>query len=106
MGKKKRKQKTDTREVFGVTILKNNHARIRGLKQDHEPDIHGHRFWTSSYLIMDFLKHQGLPKKAHVMEVGCGWGLASIYCAKKHGAEVIGVDAGMRLSRRVKAVAA
>ena len=93
MGKKKRKQKTDTREAFGVTVLKNNHARIRGLKQDHEPDIHGHKFWNSSYLIMDFLKHQGLPKKARVMEVGCGWGLASIYCAKKHDSEVIGVDA-------------
>lgn len=26
------------------------------------------------------------------MEVGCGWGLAGIYCAKKHGALVTGVD--------------
>ncbi len=26
------------------------------------------------------------------MEVGCGWGLAGIYCAKKYGAQVTGVD--------------
>ena len=26
------------------------------------------------------------------MEVGCGWGLAGIYCAKKHRAMVTGVD--------------
>lgn len=26
------------------------------------------------------------------MEVGCGWGLAGIYCAKKHGAMVTSVD--------------
>lgn len=26
------------------------------------------------------------------MDVGCGWGLAGIYCAKKHGARVTGVD--------------
>jgi predicted nicotinamide N-methyase len=26
------------------------------------------------------------------MEVGCGWGLAGIYCAKKQGATVTGVD--------------
>lgn len=26
------------------------------------------------------------------MEVGCGWGLSGIYCAKKHGAVVTGVD--------------
>jgi predicted nicotinamide N-methyase len=26
------------------------------------------------------------------MEVGCGWGLAGIYCAKKHGGVVTSVD--------------
>ena len=26
------------------------------------------------------------------MEVGCGWGLLGIYCAKKYGARVTGVD--------------
>jgi predicted nicotinamide N-methyase len=26
------------------------------------------------------------------MEVGCGWGLAGIYCARKHEAQVTGVD--------------
>lgn len=27
------------------------------------------------------------------MELGCGWGLAGIYCAKKHDAVVTGIDA-------------
>ena len=27
------------------------------------------------------------------MEVGCGWGRASIYCTKKHDSEGLGVDA-------------
>ena len=27
-----------------------------------------------------------------VMEVGCGWGLPGIYCAKRYGARVISVD--------------
>ena len=26
------------------------------------------------------------------MEVGCGWGLSGIFCAKKHGAQVTGAD--------------
>ena len=97
MGKKRKQAKTDKREAFGVTILKASHERIRGLKQDHEPDIHGHKFWTSSWLIMDYLEHQGLPEQSRVMEVGCGWGLASIYCAKNHGASVVGVDADSKV---------
>ncbi len=90
---KKKKSKATERLAYGVTILKSSHSRIRGLKIDHEPEIHGDKFWNSSFLIMDYLEQQGLPKKAKVMEVGCGWGLAAIYCAREHGAEVTGVDA-------------
>jgi predicted nicotinamide N-methyase len=43
-------------------------------------------------MLMDFFKRRGLPEGVRVMEVGCGWGLAGIYCAKKHGAKVTGVD--------------
>ncbi len=41
---------------------------------------------------MDYFKRRGLKKKAHVMEIGCGWGLAGIYCAKKYEAKVTGID--------------
>jgi predicted nicotinamide N-methyase len=41
---------------------------------------------------MDYLHRRGLPEDVRVMEVGCGWGLLGIYCAKKHGAKVISVD--------------
>ena len=94
---KKKKSKATERRAYGVTILKSSHSRIRGLKVDHEPEIHGDKFWNSSFLIMDYLQHQGLPKKPKVMEVGCGWGLAAIYCAKEHGAEVTGVDADSKV---------
>ena len=90
---KKKKSKTKERHAYGVTILKGSHRRVRDLKTDHEPEIHGDKFWNTSFLLMDYLQHQGLPKKAKVMEVGCGWGLAGIYCAREHGAEVTGVDA-------------
>ena len=94
---KKKKSKATERCAYGVTILKSSHSRIRGLKVDHEPEIHGDKFWNSSFLIMDYLQHQGLPKKPKVMEVGCGWGLGAIYCAKEHGAEVTGVDADSKV---------
>ena len=41
---------------------------------------------------MDYLHRRGLPKDVRVMEVGCGWGLLGIYCAKKYGVKVTSVD--------------
>jgi predicted nicotinamide N-methyase len=41
---------------------------------------------------MDFLDRLGLKQGSRVMEIGCGWGLAGIYCAKRHDATVTGVD--------------
>ena len=41
---------------------------------------------------MDYFKRNGLPKKSRILEVGCGWGLASIYCAKSHKAAATGAD--------------
>lgn len=41
---------------------------------------------------MEVLKNQGLSSGVNIMEVGCGWGLAGIYCAKNHGANVTCVD--------------
>jgi predicted nicotinamide N-methyase len=78
--------------AFGIRVLLSRHPEVRKLKQDNIPSQHGHKFWTSSWLLMDYFRHRGLPKRAHVMDVGCGWGLAGIYCAKRHGAVVTGVD--------------
>jgi predicted nicotinamide N-methyase len=78
--------------AHGVRLLLSRHPEIRKLKRLHYPTFHGNKHWSSSWLLMDYLGHNGLPKKAHIMEVGCGWGLAGIYCAKKHGAIVTGVD--------------
>lgn len=41
---------------------------------------------------MDYLSRRGLPKKNRVMEIGCGWGLLGMYCAKKFQARVTCVD--------------
>ena len=84
----------NTREAFGVTILTSQHKEIRKIKREEEaPSIHGNKFWGSSYLIMDYLNENPLKKNCKVLELGCGWGLAGIYCAKIHKAKVTGVDA-------------
>ena len=82
------------RRAFGLKILKAGHPRIRQLKRDgHVAEIHGNRFWNSSYLIMDYLKKNPLPAKLRVLEIGCGWGLLGLYCAKRFGNRVHGIDA-------------
>ena len=92
MGKKKKSKSTE-RSAFGLTILKKSHPRVQALGKENEPEIHGDRFWKTSFLVMDYLQRQGLPGQAKVMELGCGWGLAGIFCAREFGAAVTGVDA-------------
>jgi len=75
-----------------VRLLLSQHPEIRKLKRFNAPSVHGNRLWKSTWLLMDYLHRRGLPEDVRVMEVGCGWGLLGIYCAKKHGAKVISVD--------------
>lgn len=42
---------------------------------------------------MDFLEQHPLPKRKRVLDVGCGWGLGGIYCARTFKSKVTGVDA-------------
>ncbi len=92
MGKKK-KQKSTERHAYGITVLKSADARVRKLKSQYEPNIHGNKVWNSSWCIMDFIQQQGLPKGTRVLEAGCGWGPTGIFCAKNYGAKVLGLDA-------------
>lgn len=82
------------REAFGVNILSSQHKAIRQIKNNEEsPSIHGNKFWGSSYLLMDFLQHNPPEHGVKILELGCGWGLAGIHCAKHYKADVTGVDA-------------
>ena len=86
------RKRTLSRRAYGIQVLLSGHRHVRKLKKDYFPTSHGNKFWTSSWLLMDYFKKNGMPPKTRVMEVGCGWGLASIYCAKNHDARVTGVD--------------
>jgi len=77
----------------GVSFYQSRHARIRQMKRLHSPLGFGYRVWTSCWLLMDYLKALGTPPGLQVMDVGCGWGLAGIFCAKNLRATVTCVDA-------------
>ncbi|WP_096086527.1 class I SAM-dependent methyltransferase [Agaribacterium haliotis] len=80
--------------AFGVRICKNSHKEIRRIRRDSgAPAIHGNKLWRASFLLMDYLEESGLEPGMRVLELGCGYGLAGVYCAKKYGAEVVALDA-------------
>lgn len=98
--KKKTKPKVGSKSnekiksYFGVSVYKNTHADIKRLKDKFPtPVIHGTKIWDSSLLVMDYLENNPMEHKSRIMELGCGWGLLGIYCAKTFDAKVTGVDA-------------
>jgi predicted nicotinamide N-methyase len=61
--------------------------------------------WKSSCLIIDYLNRH-LPKRGlRVIDVGCGWGIGGIWCAKTLGADVVSVDADANVFPYLDAVA-
>jgi len=82
------------RIVNGVVILSAAHPEVRALKrQAPAAMLHGNKIWSSSYVLMDYLRQQPLAAGTRVLDLGCGWGIVSCFMAQAFGAEVVGVDA-------------
>lgn len=80
-------------QAYGIFLFQPKHPTIKALEQKFSPSVHGNKTWSASFLLMDYLLHKRLlhPKKT-IMELGCGWGPASIFCAENAGAKVTAVD--------------
>ncbi len=90
----KNEQSTNSRDIFGVHVLKNNHSDIRRLKRENQAaTIHGNKFWKSTSLMIDYLSVAPPNKRWRVLEIGSGWGISGIYCAKAFDAKVTALDA-------------
>jgi predicted nicotinamide N-methyase len=86
--------KPTRRRANGLTILGASDPAIRRLRRaGHVAEIHGNKLWDSSFMIMEHLKKHPLPVGTRVLEIGCGWGLLGVFCAKRFGAAVHGIDA-------------
>ncbi|MCW8858019.1 MAG: methyltransferase [Kangiella sp.] len=82
-----------TFQTYGIVLLENKHRLVKKLKRHYTPSIHGHKAWNSSFLLMDYFLHsQLLNKHQRVLELGCGWGPTSIFCAHHAGCHVTGTD--------------
>src|SRR5215831_17534770 len=89
-----RRKRPQERHAFGLTILSPSHPEVRRLQQAAvQPTLHGHKLWPTSLVLLDYLRQRGLPPQTRVLELGCGWGLVGIACAKTFQAQVTGLDA-------------
>lgn len=80
--------------AFGLHILKNAHPEMRRIRRSTgAPNIHGNKLWKSSYLLMDYLSEFPPKNKCRVLEIGCGYGLSGIFCAKQFDSSVVSLDA-------------
>ncbi|EAQ99411.2 class I SAM-dependent methyltransferase [Congregibacter litoralis] len=78
----------------GVILPTSSHPEIRRTKREQDaPSIHGNKLWKSSCLVIDYLHKNPEPGPQKVLDVGCGWGIGGIWCAKRYGASVTSVDA-------------
>ncbi len=84
---------TIKKQQFGITTLTSQHKDIRQLKRNYPTSIHGNKIWKSSLLLMHYFQHNPIPEHWHVLELGCGWGLTSIYLNKTFGCHITAVDA-------------
>ena len=78
--------------AYGIYFLEPKHRLIKALKRRYKPSIHGHKTWGAGFLLMDYLQHHGLKRAARGMEIGCGWGGVSVFCAKQFNARMTAVD--------------
>ena len=71
-----------------------SHPVIRQVRrQGAYPSIHGNKLWKSSRLLIDYLDKNRPEHSTNVIDVGCGWGISGIWCAKTLGSQVTCVDA-------------
>jgi len=85
--------KAPEKDAFGITVYGSRHPLVTEILEEAPPEIHGDKFWTSTWLLLDYLERMRLRSRMRVLEVGCGWGLASVYCAKVRKAAVTSLDA-------------
>jgi predicted nicotinamide N-methyase len=93
-------------EYLGISILRSTHPEVRKLKrQQSHHSAHGNKVWRSSFVLMDYLTTYPPKPESQVLDVGCGWGLTSIFLAKEYAAKVTGldIDSGVKPFLRLQA---
>lgn len=94
------------RRFRNVIMPTSAHPAIRRVRrQGNQPTIHGNKLWKSSCLLIDYLGKNAPEHSSRVIDVGCGWGIGGIWCAKHLGSQVTSMDADPKVFPYLDAVA-
>lgn len=78
---------------LGLKILKSSHPDVRKIKRQQQGhSAHGNKVWRSSFALIDYLETYPLKQQSKVLEIGCGWGLSSLYLTKHQKADLTAID--------------
>ena len=80
-------------EFLGVKALSSAHPEVKKLKyKNPNHSAHGNKNWRSSFVLMDYLKDNPPAFNDKVLEIGCGWGLISIFISTHFESDIHSVD--------------
>ena len=80
-------------EFLGVKALSSAHPEVKKLKyKNPNHSAHGNKNWRSSFVLMDYLKDNPPSFNDKVLEIGCGWGLISIFISTYFASDTHSAD--------------
>lgn len=94
----KDKNKSKEQEKFltnylGIKALRTDHPAVKKIKRSQSGhSAHGNKIWRSNFVLMDYLSTYPPNKNSKILDIGCGWGLTSVYLAKIFDAKVTASD--------------
>lgn len=78
--------------AYGMYLLKASHPIIRKMHKTFRPSLFGQRAWGASFLLIDYLTENPLAQQNKALELGCGWGVVSVFCASQLNIKATGMD--------------
>ena len=83
-----------TKTVLGIRYHTASHPKIKEqYKKSQRPQEFGNKVWATTFVVLNKIKDQEKTfKNMRVLEIGCGWGLISIFLAKKYSCKVTASD--------------
>ena len=78
--------------AYGLYFLKPSHPLIRKMRKNIRPSEFGQKTWGASFLAIDWLQENPLPKHTRLLELGCGWAPIAVYAASQQQIKATGMD--------------